>query len=172
MPEGSRTGPQHTQAPSTIQMNVNYISRPSSPPPLSLEKLRSATRSASIDDAYALPPKSKIINLVNRFFTETGMLFPYIYKKWVLDGLAGMNLTHLHGVRRSWLCLLNTIMAFATFLAPVPNDSVETGTPQADVFLQRALKLLPNITLKPANLEMCKSLSVHTRFDNINPRHK
>lgn len=142
--------------PLASQVNVNYISRPPSPPPLSPEKLRSANRSGSVNDVYALPPKSRIVQLVNLFFAEIGMLFPYIYKKNVLEGLTEMKLTHFYGVRRSWLCILNTIMAFATCLATVPNDSLDIAAAEADVFLQRALKLLPNITFKPANLEMRK----------------
>jgi hypothetical protein len=99
-----------------------------------------------------------MIRLVNQFFSGIGLLFPYIYKKAVLDGIEEMKMTHFYGVRRSWLCLLNTIMAFATCVTTTLQDRKENCTAEADFFLQRALKLLPNFALKPANLESCESV--------------
>ena len=81
------------------------------------------------------------------------MLFPYIHKRSVFDGLEQIRLTSFCGVRRSWLCLLNTIMAFATCVTTTSHDRKEHRIVEADVFLQRALALLPNLALKPANLE-------------------
>jgi hypothetical protein len=105
-------------------------------------------------DCFFLPPEAKIIRLVDMFFSSTGMLFPYIYKKSVLDGLVEMR-TRQCGVRRTWLCLLNIIMAFATCITGAPEWGRENCAADADAFLQRALQLLPNIALTPANLEAC-----------------
>ena len=149
----------HSQfsAPIANSTATNYISRPHSPRAVPRGKYHLITRADPVD-CFALPPEAKIIHLVNQFFSGIGLLFPYIYKKAVLDGLKDMKMTHFYGVRRSWLCLLNTIMAFATCVTTTSQDRKENCAAEADFFLQRALKLLPNLALKPANLESCEHL--------------
>ena len=105
-------------------------------------------------NSFVLPPEGRIVHLVDLFFAEFGMLFPYIYKKNILDGLVEFKTANFHRVRRSWLCLLNTIMAFATSLTS-PDPQQQSDAANADVYLHRALKSLPNTSLKPANLEIC-----------------
>lgn len=94
-----------------------------------------------------------MLNLVNMFFDNFGLLFPYIYKRWIVDELRRRQAARFNGVRRSWLCLLNMIMAFAVQLSSDPKVSKEAG--EADVFLKRALLLLPNLAFRSANLEIC-----------------
>ena len=96
-----------------------------------------------------------MLNLVNMFFDNFGLLFPYIYKRSIVDELHRLQAARFNGVRRSWLCLLNIIMAFAVRLSSDPELSKETG--EADAYLKRALILLPNLTFRPANLEICKT---------------
>ena len=159
MREAGTPGLQQSTAREVGGADANYISRPASPRPLVHETLRSNSRADPVD-VFVLPAETKIVYLVNLFFTDMGLLFPYIYKKSVFDGLADMKSTQCRGVRRSWLCLLNTILAFATCLTANPYERKEDCEAEADVFLQRALKLLPNIALKPANLEVCMYLSL------------
>lgn len=136
-------------------VNISDVSRPSPPRLQSHWKFDSELPSRLSKNAYELPPRWKIIGLVNAFFARPGMLFPYIYKKWILDGLDHGQNAPLHGVRRSWLCLLNTIMAFSTILGDSTWISVESSFTEADAFLQRALQLLPDFAVETANFETC-----------------
>ena len=103
-----------------------------------------------------LPSNDVILRLVDKFFShQIGLVFPYIYKKRVIDEVAKLSSPGFGGIRRSWLCLLNTIMAFGTALT-TDHDSNENNIATADIYLQRALKLLPNVALQPANIEICK----------------
>lgn len=136
-------------------ININDVSRPSSPHLQSHWRSDPDFSSRLPANAYDLPPQWKIIGLVNAFFARPGMLFPYIYKRWILDGLGHGEDTPLHGVRRSWLCLLNTIMAFSTILGDSSGNSSETIFTEADAFLQRALQLLPDLAVETANFETC-----------------
>jgi hypothetical protein len=135
---------------------LNYISRPASPPTLSPDQQRPQPRAEIGEDLIALPPHATVVELVNLFFSEIGMLFPYVYKTWIFDGLAKMRPPHRDGIRSSWLCLLNTMMAFATCLAQESDISGQDNVAKADVFLRRALKLIPNTAVKQANLETCR----------------
>ena len=123
------------------------------------EKLASAPTFGSLNAfAFALPPTHVIIQLVDTFFSQTGMLFPYIAKKSITDEIVNLDpLGRFNGIRRSWLCLLNTIMAFATVLTS-DDEQKQDNVAKADTFFQRALKLLPNVTLQPANIEICKDV--------------
>lgn len=96
-----------------------------------------------------------MLELVDRFFTGFGMLFPFLYKKTFLDGIADMESASFHGVRRPWLCLLNTIMAFASSGAVYPHRGQNQA--DAEIYMQRGLKVLQDISLQSANLEAGQS---------------
>lgn len=144
---------------------ANYISRPASPGPGAMvsEKL-TLPPSVEQPNIFGLPSTRVIMELVDRFFSGTGMLFPYIYKKSVYDEIAKLRPPSFGGVRRSWLCLLNAIMALAIALTPTEDKRRERFA-KADTFLQRALKLLPDVALQPANIEICKAPLLDVTFD-------
>ncbi|KAK5040721.1 hypothetical protein LTR13_003021 [Exophiala sideris] len=127
-----------------------HFSRPVSPSPYSGQ---ACPLDPSIEDVncFILPTKEKILKMLDSFFTGFGVLFPYLYKKSFLDGLADMETASFRGVRRPWLCLLNTIMAFASSGAVYSHRGQNRA--DAEIFLQRALKVLPHISLQSANLE-------------------
>ncbi|EXJ54849.1 uncharacterized protein A1O5_12915 [Cladophialophora psammophila CBS 110553] len=137
------------------RQDSTHFSRPVSPNPSSR---RNQPLSLAVDDVncFILPKKETIIELLDRFFTGFGMLFPYIYKKTFLDGIADMESASFRGVRRPWLCLLNTIMAFATSGAVYPHRG--QNQTDAEIYLQRALKVLQDISLQSANLEAVQAL--------------
>lgn len=143
------------QARDSNVTDTSYISRPPSPGSSAEQPHRHPEKQDPVD-YYSLPPEVKVIELVDLFFKGPGLLFPYIYKKDVIDSLSHMKNTNFHGVRRSWLCLLNTIMAVATCVRPNPSERKENWAAEGNTFLQRALGLLPNIALKPANIETRK----------------
>lgn len=149
----SRLPPSRQGRPSVV--NISDVSRPLSPRLQPHWMSDSGFSSRSPRNAYDLPPRWKINGLVNAFFARPGMLFPYIYKKWILDGLEHAQEAPLRSVRRSWLCLLNTIMAFSTILGDSSRDSIETSFTDAEAFLQRALQLLPDLAVETANFETC-----------------
>ncbi|KAL3448201.1 fungal-specific transcription factor domain-containing protein [Aspergillus insuetus] len=144
-------------------MCLNPVSRPPSPHSHPPHASLSTDQPSWGHDIYALPSHGRIIELVDAFFSRPGMLFPYIYKKWVLNELGEGPLIHLHAVRRSWLCLLNAIMAFAAALGDGRSRPTRNCTEEADVFLQRALKLLPDLAKNVATLETLQALLILTQ---------
>ena len=144
--------------PST-SVALDYISRPPSPPmstPNEQQRFQPSP-DRQTTDLSELPPQETILKLINIFFAETGILFPYIYKKAILDGLAEIQpLPQQGGLRPSLSALLNTMMAFAVSLSQGSDDANLVNTATADIFLRRALKLVPSFVVKQANLEICK----------------
>lgn len=128
------------------------ISRPTSPLPRTGCRFPSVTRPMS--SPYTLPPHEEIVELVDIFFSNAGKLFPYLHKKCVMRIVQDIRDAGYERLRRSSLCLINTVMALATVhgrtKTPTPN-AVQVG----NVFIERALASLPNGTCQSANLESC-----------------
>ncbi|KAK6379813.1 hypothetical protein LTS17_005886 [Exophiala oligosperma] len=101
----------------------------------------------------SLPPENKALLLIKLFFADTGMLFPYIHEESVLRTYANARRNRLTAVSRSWLCLLNVIFAFATYISAKPDQTAEKNAAESDVFIERAQALASEIEMKSARLE-------------------
>lgn len=141
--------------PTENGMKRNLISRPTSPP----RAKTSGQQACSGTDANSsvLPSEYEIIDYVDKFFSSTGQLFPYLHKPTILKSLESMRMSGFQKVSRSQLCILNLIMAlacvFGTHDLPV-TERVEKG----NVFLSRGLALLQLDLTKTASLESCRLL--------------
>ena len=157
-----QSGPPYSTVSATHNIDVGYISRPRSPLALQLDKHRPL---GGIDamDCFALPPQPKIVQLVDIFFSGMGLLFPYIHQKSVLDSISEIDKIQPVEIKRTRLCLLNTIMAFATCVTGKSDERRPNCAAEADLFLQRALKLIPDITMIPATLGACTCSSTLTQ---------
>ncbi|KAF4979962.1 hypothetical protein FDECE_17968 [Fusarium decemcellulare] len=151
--------------------NPTSLSRPSSPPTLAGVSTTPAdlstergSMSASSGNPYIIPPQHKILRLIDIFFENTGKFFPYLYKPDIIKFVTNMRRSGFKQVEGAQLCLLNLIMAFAvthsTFSLPV-SVKKERG----DVFLERALALLPHVkatadSLEPSMFPFTQKMSV------------
>jgi hypothetical protein len=100
----------------------------------------------------ALPSESQTSRLLELYFNETGLLFPFIQKNYVLSTYNSAKAKNFHGMRRSFLCLLHSILAMSAHI----DDNPETSPNDAETFYQRALALQSRIDLKLANVETGK----------------
>jgi hypothetical protein len=93
-----------------------------------------------------------MLRLIDRFFDNTGKLFLYLYKPQILETLSRMKSTGFKNVERAPLCVIHLIMAFA--IAYCPSDiPIRIRMEQGDIFLQKALDLIPSIGLAVDSLE-------------------
>lgn len=107
------------------------------------------------------------MHLVNHFFANTGKLFPYLYKPLVMDALSKMAVDGFQNVERAQLCILNLIMAFASTHGP-SEEPIRARMARGDVFLQRALALIPDISAAVHNLECSTPFQpLVWRFQNL-----
>jgi hypothetical protein len=83
------------------------ISRPSSPHPMTSGPILEAI------NIYTLPPDSVSRDLLGRYFSNTGLLFPYVHEQSFMATFDQASRDSFKGVRRSWLALLNIIFAHA-----------------------------------------------------------
>lgn len=109
-----------------------------------------------------LPSETHAMTMIQRFFADTGMLFPFISKEFIVNSYQAARATNYRRVKRSWLCLLNMIFAFATFTHSPGHRSMEKNIVESKVFFNRAQDLLAEWKLRLADLEVGESF----RSDN------
>ncbi|KIV85748.1 hypothetical protein PV11_01410 [Exophiala sideris] len=112
----------------------------------------------------SLPPEDRALHLIRLFFSDTGMLFPYIHEEGILRTYATARRNRFAGVSRSWLCLLNVIFAFATYISARPDQPAEKNAAESGIFIERAQALAAEIELKSASLETVQCLLLMAQY--------
>lgn len=101
-----------------------------------------------------LPPDDELDALVARFFVDTGLLFPFVHGPSFLETYHRVKATQFRKFRRSWLGLLNAILAMAT-VTSASGTRLEAAdrAAKAEVFYMRAKALCLDQMLNGATLE-------------------
>jgi hypothetical protein len=90
---------------------------------------------------YALPPEHLARELIRRYFSNTGQLFPYIHEQTFVEKYNQVKRDNFRGVRRMWLGLLNIVFAMATNVSLSPDGQMASAvkrTAESDVYYRRA----------------------------------
>jgi hypothetical protein len=90
---------------------------------------------------YSLPPEPLARELIRRYFSNTGQLFPYIHEQTFIEQYNQMKLDNFRSVRRMWLGLLNMVFAMATSVSLSPDGQVSGAAKRAaesDIYYRRA----------------------------------
>lgn len=132
------------------RFNQPLVSRAPSPMASMSEASPAARHPANL---RALPSEARALHLMKLFFSDTGMLFPYIHEEEILRTYTRAKENHFAGVSRSWLCLLNVIFAFATYVSARPDLPAEKNATESEVFFERAQGLSAEIDMKSANVQ-------------------
>lgn len=125
-------------------------SRPASPSPTQSAQARNAEKRVSI---YHLPSEFETRELMRRYFSNTGLLFPYIHEPTFLETYELMKADNFTQVRRTWLGLLNMILAMASSTSASSDKSSTNLRLESDVFYQRAYELCKRQMLRGTSLE-------------------
>jgi len=128
------------------------FSRPISPGPVTVPDAAIVKDSQYIDP-LTLPPVQEVRRLVHVFFSDTGMLFPFLYEKHILNTYEVASANHFQNLRPSWLGLMHMIFAFATCVSIGTEQSVSIRTAKAECYFHRAQVLYNKYLSKSANLE-------------------
>ena len=81
----------------------------------------------------ALPTEAHTSQLIELFFSETGLLFPFIQKDYVISTYNHARSRGMTGVRKTFLCLVHSILAMAAHIA----EDAKTNS-EAETYYQRA----------------------------------
>lgn len=144
--------PGYFPSPGAAEGGFVNASRPSSP----LHQIGQDKRLKV--NTFALPPQANTLELIERYFSNTGLLFPYIYPPVFLDTYHQMAREKFSRVRRTWLGLLNMVLAMATITAIPGSASANARIEESDVFYQRGLGLCGSEILRGTTLEVVQYL--------------
>ncbi|KIX01785.1 uncharacterized protein Z518_09512 [Rhinocladiella mackenziei CBS 650.93] len=142
-------------------LNQPIVSRAASPVTTLSETSPTARQHVNI---RSLPSESRALHLIRLFFSDTGMLFPYIHEQDILRSYSAARRNRFTSVGRSWLCLLNVIFAFATYISARPDQPAEKNAAESEIFIERAQALSADIELKSANLETVQCLLLMAQY--------
>ncbi|KAE8333931.1 fungal-specific transcription factor domain-containing protein [Aspergillus sergii] len=119
---------------------------------------------------FALPPANEMTELVQKFFFEIGILFPFIYPVTFLETYSHLLKNGCLSVSRKWLALLNLIFATVK-LSIIPNKQFfTTYIAQSDAFYQRAVDLYGEQVFNGENIEDVQFLLLLGQY--LHGRHK
>jgi hypothetical protein len=136
------------------EVNQPIVSRVASPVTTTLSETSPIARLHI--NVRSLPAEARAQRLIRLFFSDTGMLFPYIHEQNILRTYSAARRNRFTAVSRSWLCLINVIFAFATYISARPDQSAEKNAAESEIFIERAQALSAEIEMKSASLETGK----------------
>lgn len=135
------------------------VSRPSTPTPNGQTSRPPAGESGNLETGYdylRLPPDDEMDALVTRFFVDTGILFPFVHNPTFMDTYNRVKANNFRKFRRSWLGLLNAILAMATVTSASSNITAIDRAAKAELFYMRAKTLCLDQMFNGATLETGK----------------
>jgi hypothetical protein len=92
--------------------------------------------------------------MIQRYFSNTGLLFPYIYPPVFLEAYHQMSRENFTKVRRTWLGLLNMVLAMSSMTAVTGGAKADVRIAESDVFYERGLGLCGSEILRGTTLEV------------------
>jgi len=144
-----------------LDSTVISVSQPPSPLGNSRRSRHISANSHRIPiNIYALPAEATARDLLRQYFSDTGMLFPFIHEQTFLESYDEMKKNSFRKVRRTWLGLMNMIMAFAVSTRVEVGLSAEERARESDVYYSRAAGLCEKQILRGTSLEIGKSAPV------------
>ncbi|KAH8838744.1 hypothetical protein MCOR27_011348 [Pyricularia oryzae] len=153
--------PDETRSVEASNNRVLHVSRPPSPARHGPSSRRSRAREGS---AYDLPPPGETLDLIQSYFATTGLLFPYIHEESFLDTYHEVAASRFRKVRRSWLGLLNMVLAMATSVTLGNTLDAPSRRLKSDVFFSRALALCETQIRCAASVDIVQFLLLMSQY--------
>lgn len=105
-------------------------------------------------DVNFVPPAHETERLLRAYFSNTGLLFPFIDEGGFIETYEHVRAVGFSNVRRTWLGLFNMILAMATCTSNSDGEDASQQLEQADVYYCRARELCSAQILRGASLEI------------------
>lgn len=115
---------------------------------------RMQTLSKSEINMFALPSEERTWSLIQIYFEKTGQLLPFIHEASFCETYFQMRENNFKRVRRTWLGLLNIVLAIATSLHTEGDMPAGKRIQESDIYFQRANGLCDRDSKRNASLEM------------------
>ncbi|KAK0383890.1 hypothetical protein NLU13_7982 [Sarocladium strictum] len=110
-----------------------------------------------------LPSYDDIERLIEGYFDNTGTLFPYIHRPSFMETYHRAKQSGFTDVRRTWLGLLNIILAMATRADASRQDTKRVFT-ESDIFYRRGEELCRTQMFRGTTLEIVQYLLLGSQY--------
>lgn len=139
---------------------VVSMSQPSSPSARDMTRQSKKGLDSGHINIHALPSEKKARQLLAQYFSDTGLLFPYLHKETFMKTYDEMQKKNIMRVRRTWLGLLNIVMALATSVAVESGMNAEQRSFESETYYQRAVGLCKEQIMRGTSLEVGRSFHI------------
>lgn len=143
--------PQRSDQIAFMDNGIFSTSRPSSPLPSVRTLRRGSWREDSLRDM--MPSETETRFLINHYFRNTGLLFPYIHELSFLQEYEQFKLSGFQKTRRTWLGLLNMILAMSTNTMVDASQAAEDRIAKSHSFYRRAMALCDHQIFRGTTVE-------------------
>ncbi|KAI5788321.1 fungal-specific transcription factor domain-containing protein [Geopyxis carbonaria] len=113
---------------------------------------------------YVLPAESRVRHFITLYFQNTNILFPYLHQPTFLDTYERALKDGFTKVRRTWLALLNLVMAMGSRASTEKDVSTEDKYKTAEIFYLRGYGLCNEHLLRLASLDSVHLLLLMSHY--------
>ncbi|KIW18541.1 hypothetical protein PV08_02829 [Exophiala spinifera] len=103
---------------------------------------------------YALPSEARTWSLIGQYFSKSGQLLPLIHEESFREAYFQMKQNNFTMARRTWLGLLNIMLALATMISNEGHQSAVERIKESDVYYQRAQGLCDRESSHTSSIEL------------------
>ncbi|OKL55356.1 hypothetical protein UA08_09423 [Talaromyces atroroseus] len=155
-------------SPGSIQrlpdFHIARVSRPSSPLPDAVPSTASGHQDDTpVSSIFYLPPDEETSALIDQYFSNTGLLFPYLHEETFRESYKKLKQNHA-ATRRTWLGVLNMVLAMATHTTVLPVGESEKRQIRSEAFYRRADSLCAEYVMNGASLEIVQYLLLVSQY--------
>ncbi|KAI5207338.1 hypothetical protein E4T38_03381 [Aureobasidium subglaciale] len=120
--------------------------------------------SGGTTSALLLPPHAEIERLLLAYFANTGLIFPYVHERSFMESYQQCRQSKFKHVRRTWLGLLNIILAMAVSTQHEHGISAAKRIAESELYYERAKSLCGDQMLRGSSLEMVQYLLLTSQY--------
>ncbi|QKX58192.1 uncharacterized protein TRUGW13939_05313 [Talaromyces rugulosus] len=160
-----RLSPGNQQTTTLPEFHIARVSRPNSPVPRAAPWVAEDHQedNVSTSSVFYLPPDQETSALIDQYFANTGLLFPYLHEETFRETYA--KLKHSNATtRRTWLGVLNMVLALATHTTVLQIGQVDKRQTQSERFYRRANGLCAEYVMNGASLEIVQYLLLVSQY--------
>jgi hypothetical protein len=114
--------------------------------------------------AFELPPVTEMEKYIDSFFRHTGVLFPFIHEPSFRDTYRKFKSSGFKQIRRSWLGLLNIILAMGSTWAWEATEDAPTRMERSNTFYERSVVLTIKPSVRGPNIESVQYLLLASQY--------
>ncbi|KAF8535992.1 fungal-specific transcription factor domain-containing protein [Trichophaea hybrida] len=138
-------------------------SRPLSPRPGHNGTAEFDVRPDSVN-IYAIPAEHKVRHYISQYFQSANILYPYLHQPTFIETYEMALKDGFTKVRRTWLALLNLVMAMGSRASTETDVSTEEKYKTAELFYQRGHALCNGYLLRLASLDSVNLLLLMSHY--------